>query len=127
VVARLAPRTGADITGTLPEFEIVGYQGGWFQVTGATYGDYGDPPPRRPLYSGKGWLPGASIGGMVFPGNFPPQGGGGMTSLVGRQQGGERRAGRKGSSGRLPVSLLTLVFLSGFVRVSVFGPPSWAA
>jgi hypothetical protein len=74
LLARLAPRpavqNGEDVNGTLPEFEIRGARNGWFLIAGASYGDYGDPAPRRPLYAGQGWVHGDRIGGQVFPGGL---------------------------------------------------------
>lgn len=69
LLATFSPRAsrqgGVDITGTFPEFEIRGYNNGWFLIGGASYGDYGDPEPRRPLYSGEGWMRGDQIGGQL--------------------------------------------------------------
>jgi hypothetical protein len=73
-LARLVPRSavqgGVDINGTLPEFEIRGFRAGWFLIGGASYGDYGDPPPVRRLYAGEGWVRGEQISGEILPGRL---------------------------------------------------------
>ncbi len=67
---RAADEGGQEITGTFPEFRITGAQGGWFRITGADYGDYGDPAPRRAWYRGAGWVRGDQIGGQVLAGRL---------------------------------------------------------
>ena len=74
VLARLVPRAaeqdGVDLNGALPEFRIHGARGGWFLIGEASFGDYGDPKPRRPLYAGQGWVRGDQIGGQLMPGRL---------------------------------------------------------
>jgi len=51
---RPAQEGGQDINGSFPEFRITAARDGWFRIDQASYGDYGDPAPRRPLYSWQG-------------------------------------------------------------------------
>jgi hypothetical protein len=67
VVARLPWRPKAE-NGSLVEFEILGFKDGWALIRGASYGNYGDPPPATPLYSGQGWVHGSLVGGQVVGG-----------------------------------------------------------
>jgi len=67
VVARLPWRPKAE-NGSFVEFKILGFKDGWALISGANYGDYGDPPPATPLYSGKGWVHGSLIGGQLVGG-----------------------------------------------------------
>ncbi len=59
---------GQDINGTMPEFHISAASSGWFRIDNAGYGDYGDPPPLRPVYAGQGWVHGNQIGGQLCGG-----------------------------------------------------------
>lgn len=68
VVARFAQRPEGE--GSLVEFDVIGFRNGWFLVTHATYGEYGDPPPKKPLYVGKGWVHGSRLSGQLFAGGF---------------------------------------------------------
>lgn len=67
VIARL-PRRPQVESGSNPEVRILGFKDGWFLIEGASYGDYGDPPPPRPLYAGKGWAHGSKLGGGLVGG-----------------------------------------------------------
>lgn len=67
---RPAQEGGQDINGSFPEFRITAARDGWFRIDQASYGDYGDPTPRRPLYSGKGWVRGDQIGGQLYSGRL---------------------------------------------------------
>ena len=67
ILARLPPRPQAE-SGSLVQFEILGVRDGWLLIKGASYGDYGDPPPATPLYSGMGWVHGSRVGGQVIGG-----------------------------------------------------------
>lgn len=74
---RAAPNTSAAIlghyiwrknadAGNFVEFNINGFKDGWFLIDGGTYGDYGDPPPPEPVYSGRGWVHGSRIAGQLL-------------------------------------------------------------
>jgi hypothetical protein len=52
--------------GNFVEFNVKGFRDGWFLIDGGSYGDYGDPPPPEPLYSGRGWVHGSRIAGQLF-------------------------------------------------------------
>lgn len=67
---RAASENGEEINGTFPEFRIIGAQRGWFRITAAHYGDYGDPPPRWRWYRGTGWVRGDQIGGQLLAGRL---------------------------------------------------------
>ena len=67
VIARL-PIQPRIASGSNPEFKILGFKDGWFLIEGANYGDYGDPPPPKPLYAGKGWVHGSKLGGGLVSG-----------------------------------------------------------
>jgi hypothetical protein len=67
VLARLPQRSEAE-NGSLAQFEILGFKDGWVLIKGASYGDYGDPPPAKPLYSGMGWVHGSLVGGQLIGG-----------------------------------------------------------
>ncbi len=67
ILARLPPRPEAE-SGSLAQFDILGAKDGWFLIKGASYGDYGDPPPATALYSGTGWVHGSRVGGELVGG-----------------------------------------------------------
>jgi hypothetical protein len=67
VIARLPERPNIE-NGSHPEFKILGFKDGWFLIDDASYGDYGDPLPPRPLYAGKGWVHGSKLGGGLVSG-----------------------------------------------------------
>lgn len=67
ILARLPQRPQAE-NGALVEFEILGFKDGWVLIKGASYGDYGDPPPATPLYSAMGWVHGSRVGGQLVGG-----------------------------------------------------------
>lgn len=67
ILAKLPPRPQAD-NGSLAQFEVIGFKDGWVLIKGASYGDYGDPPPATPLYSGMGWVHGSRVGGEMLGG-----------------------------------------------------------
>jgi hypothetical protein len=67
ILAKLLPRPQAE-SGSLAQFEILGFKDGWVLIKGASYGDYGDPPPATPLYSGMGWVHGSRVGGQLVGG-----------------------------------------------------------
>lgn len=52
--------------GNFVEFNVTGSRDGWFLIDGGSYGDYGDPPPKEPLYSGRGWVHGSRIAGQLL-------------------------------------------------------------
>lgn len=64
VIARLKQRL-ENANGNSPEFHILGFKDGWFLIEDANYGNYGDPPPKVPPYSGLGWAHGSKIGGEL--------------------------------------------------------------
>lgn len=67
---RAARERGEDINGTFPEFRIDAASNGWFRIGEATYGDYGDAAPSRPLFAGQGWVRGDQIGGQLYSGRL---------------------------------------------------------
>lgn len=67
ILAKLPPRPQAE-NGSLAQFQIVGFKDGWVLIKGASYGDYGDPPPATPLYPGMGWVHGSRVGGELVGG-----------------------------------------------------------
>lgn len=70
IVARFVRRMEPELAGDRVEFAIIGYRGGWLLIEGASHGDYGDPPPAHPVYAGKGWVRGSSVGGQALAGRF---------------------------------------------------------
>ena len=76
---RAAPNTTAAIlghhiwrknaeAGNFVEFHIKGSKDGWLLIEGGSYGDYGDPPPAEPVYSGLGWVHGSRVAGQLLGG-----------------------------------------------------------
>jgi len=68
VLARLVEEKQA--TGAFVEFRVLGVSNGWFLIEGASHGDYGDPPPKTPVYAGKGWVSGSLVGGQLLAGKL---------------------------------------------------------
>jgi hypothetical protein len=68
VIARLVEQKQA--TGSFVEFEVIGVSNGWFLIDHASHGDYGDPPPRVPVYAGQGWVSGSLVGGQLLAGKL---------------------------------------------------------
>lgn len=68
VIARLVE--DKDATGSFVEFKVLGVSNGWFLIEHASHGDYGDPPPKVPVYAGRGWVSGSLIGGQLFAGRL---------------------------------------------------------
>lgn len=67
---RAASEGGQEVNGAFPEFHIVAASNGWFRIEQASYGDYGDPPPRQRLFRGTGWVSGDRIGGQLYSGRL---------------------------------------------------------
>lgn len=74
---RAGPTTGAAVLGRLPkrrdgaegvlvEMHVIGFKDGWFLIENPTYGDYGDPPPKAKLPTGRGWVHGSKLGGQLL-------------------------------------------------------------
>jgi len=64
VIARFVERT-KEANGQYVEFRAHGFKNGWLLVEGGEYGDYGDPPPRTPVYKGWGWVSASLVGGAL--------------------------------------------------------------
>jgi len=97
VLARLPKWTKAD-NGPYPELTILGFKDGWFLIEGAHYGDYGDPPPPKPLYAGRGWVHGSKLGGTLMGGDqssrilMEPRAGAPRVSVKGKADSADVRA-----------------------------------
>lgn len=67
---RSAPHPDAEVLGLLPthgrdemfapEFNVIGSQEGWFEITAAAVGQYGTEPMRI-LFHGPGWIPASEV------------------------------------------------------------------
>ncbi len=67
VIAHFKYRAEA-ANGSNVQFDIKGYKDGWLLIENGAYGDYGDPEPKEPVYSGKGWISASMVAGQLFGG-----------------------------------------------------------
>jgi hypothetical protein len=67
VVARFKYRADGAY-GAKVEFDIIGFKNGWLLIENGSYGDYGDPEPKEPVYAGKGWVSASMVAGQLFGG-----------------------------------------------------------
>ncbi|MGA8171691.1 MAG: hypothetical protein WB816_12795 [Methylocystis sp.] len=65
VVARFVYRPDA-VNGSNVQFDIIGFKNGWLLIENGSYGDYGDPEPKQPVYAGKGWISASMVAGQLF-------------------------------------------------------------
>ncbi len=68
VIAHFKYRAEA-VNGANVQFDIKGFKDGWLLIESGAYGDYGDPEPKEPIYSGKGWISASMVAGQLFGGS----------------------------------------------------------